>query len=98
LLGEAVYDGAMDGWAFIGSLPERFQLVLMLTKRYNRDHIAWSLRFLHRETGIVLAEDARLVDTELPWDGEEMDIQRVNFSMIRLGREQFMIQSLQQSS
>jgi hypothetical protein len=66
LLGEAVYDGAMDGSAFLGSLPERFQLVLMVVERRDEEDIAWAWRFLHRDTGIVSAEDPRLVDIELP--------------------------------
>jgi hypothetical protein len=66
LLGEAVYDGAMDGAAFLGLLPEQFQLVLIVVERYDEEHSVWAWKFLHRETGIVKAEDPRLVDIELP--------------------------------
>ena len=66
LLGEAVYDGAMDGSAFLGPLPGRFRLVLMVVGRYDGEQIVWNWRFLDGETGIVSAEDPRLVDTELP--------------------------------
>jgi hypothetical protein len=65
LLGEAVYDEAMDGSAFLGSLPERFQIMLMVVEGYE-EHSSWAWRFLQRETGIVSAEDPRLGDTELP--------------------------------
>jgi hypothetical protein len=67
LLGEAVYDEAMNGSAFLGSLPERFQLVLMVVEGYDEEHSAWAWRFLQRDTGIVSAEDPRLVETELPF-------------------------------
>jgi Heterokaryon incompatibility protein (HET) len=66
LIGEAVYDGAMDGSAFLGSLPEQFQLVLVVVERYDEEHSAWAWRFLHRESGNMLAEDPRLVGIELP--------------------------------
>jgi hypothetical protein len=66
LLGEAVYDGAMDGAAFLGLLPEGFQLVLIVVERYDEEHSVWAWKFLHKETGIVSAEDPRLVNTELP--------------------------------
>lgn len=56
----------MDGSAFLGSLPEPFQLVLIVVERYDEEHSVWAWRFLHRETGIVSAEDPRLVDVELP--------------------------------
>jgi hypothetical protein len=65
LLGEAVYDEALDGAAFLGSLPKRFQLVLMVVEGYE-EHSSWAWRFLQKETGIVSAEDPRLGDTELP--------------------------------
>jgi hypothetical protein len=66
LIGEAIYDGAMDGSAFLGPLPEGYQLVLMEVEEYNKEYSAWGWRFIHKELDIVSAEDPRLKDIELP--------------------------------
>lgn len=66
LIGEAVYDGAMDGSVFLGPLPEGYQLALMEVEQYNEGYSARGWRFIRKDTGIVTAEDPRLAHVKLP--------------------------------
>lgn len=71
LIGEAIYDGAMDGSAFLGPLPDGYQLVLTEVEEYNQEYSAWGWRFVNKKLGIVVAEDPRLEGIQLPkgWSG-----------------------------
>ncbi|KAF8864312.1 hypothetical protein BDZ45DRAFT_34306 [Acephala macrosclerotiorum] len=61
-LGEAIYGGAMDGSAFLGILPERFELV----RRYFEAHKGEIWVFFDKKSGIFSTEDPRLKDVKLP--------------------------------
>jgi hypothetical protein len=61
VVGEAYYDGYMDGEALLGPLPDSFKEVLKLHRRY----LEWA--YLNEDTGVFQAEDPRLGPLPLGW-------------------------------
>jgi hypothetical protein len=61
IVGEAYYDGFMNGEALLGPLPDPFKAVW----RFYRRRCAWS--YLNQETGIFQVEDPRLGPLPFGW-------------------------------